>query len=69
MFKFGITLLFSTFVHLTLVIISYEFFFKFAVTHGGIGVTNSMDAVNPLIWIILVIELAMSIYLIWKLKD
>ena len=64
MFKSGLRLLFGTFTQLIAVIVSYEFFFKYAASHGGIGAINSISAINPLIWVIIIMELMVSICLL-----
>jgi hypothetical protein len=64
MLKSGLRLLFGTFTQLIAVIISYEFFFKYAASHGGIGAINSIDAIHPLIWVIIVFELIISLGLL-----
>ncbi len=64
MFRSGLRLLFGTFTQLIVVIISYEFFLKYAASQGGIGAVNSIDAVHPLIWIIIACELIISLYLL-----
>lgn len=70
MFRSGLRLLFCTFTQLIVVIISYEFFFKYAASQGGIGAVNSIDAVHPLIWVIIACELIISLcLLILGVKD
>ncbi|HCO74048.1 MAG TPA: hypothetical protein DIT16_04245 [Clostridium sp.] len=64
MFRSGLRLLFGTFTQLIVVIISYEFFLKYAASQGGIGAVNSIDAVHPLIWVIIACELIISLYLL-----
>ena len=64
MLKSGLMLLFGTFTQLIAIIISYEFFFIYALSHGGVSGSNSMDIVNPLIWAVIVIELILSVSLI-----
>jgi len=64
MFRSGLRLLFGTFTQLIVVIISYEFFLRYAASQGGIGAVNSIDAVHPLIWVIIACELIISLYLL-----
>lgn len=64
MLKSGLRLLFGTFTQLIFVIVSYEFFHRYAASNGGIGTLNAMDTVNPLIWNVISIELILSICLI-----
>lgn len=64
MLKTGIFLLFGTFTQLIAVIIAYEFFFKYAAAHGGIGFTDSISAIKPVIWVLIIIELILSVILI-----
>jgi len=64
MFRSGLRLLFGTFTQLIVVIISYEFFLKYAASQGGIGAVNSIYAVHPLIWVIIAFELIISLYLL-----
>lgn len=63
MFKSGLMLLFGTFTQLIAVIISYEFFFTYSKGHGGIFGTP-MSNIHPLIWIIIVVEIIISFYLL-----
>jgi len=62
--KSRLRLLFGTFTQLIVVIISYEFIFRYALSHGGIGAVNSINAIDPLIWVIIVLELIISICLL-----
>ncbi len=59
----GLRLFFGTFTQLIVVIISYEFFFKYSANTGGIG-GNLISNIHPLIWIIIAIELIMSFCLL-----
>ena len=61
--KSGLRLLFGTFTQLIVVIISYEFYFKYAVSHGGIG-GSPISIIPSLIWTIIVFELIMSFCLL-----
>ncbi|MGV8981651.1 hypothetical protein [Clostridium sp.] len=63
MFKSGLRVLFGTLTQLIVVIISYQFYFKYAVGHGGIGGTP-VSIIPPLIWIIIVFELIMAFCLL-----
>lgn len=63
MFKSGLKLLFGTFTQIIIVIISYEYIFRYALSHGGVGVVNSIDSVNKLIWWIVFVELLISVFL------
>ena len=63
MLKSGLRLLFGTFTQLIAVIISYQFYFKYAASHGGIGGTP-ISIIHPLICIIIVFELIISFYLL-----
>jgi hypothetical protein len=47
MVKFGLRLLFGTFTQLIAVIISYEFYFKYAANTGGIG-GDLISNIHPL---------------------
>jgi hypothetical protein len=61
--KFGLELLFGAFTQLIVVIISYEFFFKYSVSNGGIG-GDVISNIHPLIWVIIVFELIISFCLL-----
>jgi uncharacterized membrane protein len=61
--KSGLRLLFGTFTQLIAVIISYQFYFKYAASNGGIG-GNPISIIHPLIWIIVVFELIISFYIL-----
>ncbi|MBK5241925.1 MAG: hypothetical protein JJD95_11955 [Clostridium sp.] len=63
MLKSGLSLFFGTCTQLIIVIVSYEFFFKYSANTGGIG-GDLISNIHPLIWIIIAIELIMSFCLL-----
>lgn len=63
MLKFGLRLLFGIFTQLIAVIISYEFFFEYSKNNGGVGGTP-ISNIHPLIWIIIVLEIIISFYIL-----
>lgn len=65
MFKSGLRLLFGTFTQIIAVITSYEFIFRYAACHGGIGAINPIHFINKLILWIVLIELLISVFLMW----
>lgn len=60
---FGIKLLFSVFIQLLIVIMVYEFYFVYGMSHGGIS-GNVIGKIHPLIWLIETIELIISVAII-----
>ncbi len=65
MFKLGVQMLFWTFTQFISVIIAYQFYFRYSITHGGIGGTV-LSNIHPIIWFIVFLELIFSIILIIK---
>lgn len=65
MLKSGIALLFGTVTQIIIVIISFSFYLRYAMIHGGIGASNTLNAAPPLIWFLIVVELIISAILIW----
>lgn len=57
MLKAALRLFFGISTQLIAVIISYEFIFRYAIGHGGIGAIRSIEVVHPLIWSIIIFEL------------
>lgn len=46
------------------VIITYQFYFRYALTHGGIGGTM-LSSIHPLVWVITILEYIISIGLMY----
>ena len=63
MLKLGLMFLFGTFSHGLLTIIAYEFYFRYAMINGGVG-GDMISNIHPFIFIILVIEIMISVVLI-----
>ena len=63
MLKLGLMFLFGTFSHTILTIIAYQFYFRYAVHNGGIGGTM-ISNIHPVIWVIIIIEIIISVVLI-----
>ena len=68
--RLGLISLFFTGFQLIITIICYEFYWVYRLTNGGIGGTP-IKQVHSLIWLVLLVELIISLYLIFKtnIKD
>jgi hypothetical protein len=64
MLKMGLVSLFWTFSQSITIIIVYQFYFRYALTHGGIGGTM-LDNIHPIVWVIIILEYIISIGLIY----
>ena len=64
MFKDGLKLLFWTFSQIIIVLVSYEFYLRYAMMNGGHGYESVFSAIHPIIKVIIVIELIISSLLI-----
>lgn len=63
MLKLGLMFLFGTFSHAIITIISYQFYFRYAQTTGGVG-GNIVSNIHPLIWVMIASEFVISTFLI-----
>ncbi len=63
MLKFGLTFLFGTFSHIIITLVLYQFYFRYAMTAGGVGGTITSN-IHPFIGIIILLELVISVSLI-----
>lgn len=63
MLKSGLMFLFGTFSHGILTIIAYEFYFRYALSTGGVG-GDIISNIHPFIFVILIIEIIISLVLI-----
>ncbi len=63
MLRFGLTFLFGTFSHIIITLVMYQFYFRYAMTVGGIGGTI-ISNIHPFIVVIIVLELVISVALI-----
>lgn len=63
MLRFGLVFLFGTFSHIIITLVMYQFYFRYAMTAGGIGGTI-ISNIHPFIGIIILLELVISVTLI-----
>lgn len=69
--KFGISMLFFSFFQVMAVIIAYEFYWVYRLDKGGV-MGSAISNVHPIIWVILVVEILISlITILWgaRLKE
>ncbi len=60
--RLGIKLLFFTLIQSVLTIVFYDWFRVYKLSHGGV-IGSSLQQAHPLIWVILGIEIVLSILL------
>ena len=63
MLKMGLMFLFGTISHSIITVIAYQFYFRYSMANGGIGGTM-ISNIHPFIWMIIIIEFLISVFLI-----
>lgn len=72
MFKTGLKLLFSTFAQLIFVILSYEYYVIYKLKLLGQAHLEPLKNINSLIWLIITVEILISLVLIvygWSRRE